>query len=86
MFVPDTSRRSALVPLKRELAARISTRVERMGVPQTEAAQSLGLTQPRLSALLNARVELFSLDALVEIAARVKLRVRISATRPYRHG
>ena len=36
-----------------------------MGVPQIEAAQSLGLTQPRLSALLNARVELFSLDALV---------------------
>ena len=57
-----------------------------MGVPQLEAAQSLGLTQPRLSALLNARVELFSLDALVEIAARVKLRVRISAARPYRHG
>ena len=60
--------------------------MERMGVPQLEAAQSLGLTQPRLSALLNARVELFSLDALVEIAARVKLRVRISAARPYRHG
>ncbi len=53
---------------------------------EAEAAQLLGLTRPRLSALLNARAELFSLDALVEIAARAKLKVRINITRPYRHG
>lgn len=59
-----------------------------MGVPQieAEAAQLLRLAQPRLLALLNARAELFSLDALVEIAARVKLKVRINITRPYRHS
>ncbi|MBE0616010.1 MAG: XRE family transcriptional regulator [Burkholderiales bacterium] len=74
---------SNLVSLKRTLAARIGARVRARGLTQSAAAQELGLSQPRLNALLKDRVELFSLDALVEIAGRVQLTVRLSATRPY---
>ena len=75
--------RSPVTPLKRQLAKRIAAHVRRMGVTQEQAAGELDLTQPRLNALLKGRVELFSLDALVEIAGRVELTVRVTVTRPY---
>lgn len=77
---------SSLIMLKRQLAARIGARVSLMGLTQTAAAEVLGLTQPRLNALPKGRVELFSLDALVEIAARPELTVRVSVPRPYNRG
>jgi len=44
-----------------------------------EAADSkkLGLTQPRMNDLLRGRVNKFSLDALINIAARTGLSVRV---------
>ena len=38
----------------------------------------LGITQPRLNALLKGRIGLFSLDVLVEIARRSGLSVRLA--------
>ncbi len=78
--------KSNLVMLKHELAERIGARVRHMELTQSAAADQLGLTQPRLNALLKGRVELFSLDALVEIAARVELTVRVTVVRPYNHS
>jgi predicted XRE-type DNA-binding protein len=37
----------------------------------------LGLTAPRFNALLKGKIELFSLDALVNIATRAGLSVRL---------
>ena len=47
------------------------------GMTQVAAAKLLGLTQPRLNALLKGRIDLFSLDALVNIAGRAGLKVRL---------
>ena len=44
---------------------------------QAAAAKALGLTQPRLNALLRGKIGLFSLDALVNIASRAGLNVRL---------
>ena len=41
------------------------------------AAKALGITQPRLNALLKGKIALFSLDALVNIASRAGLNVRL---------
>ena len=46
-------------------------------VTQTVAAKKLGLTQPRMNDLLRGRVNKFSLDALINIAARTGLSVRV---------
>ena len=51
--------------------------VEGWGTTQAEAAGRLGLTQPRLNDLLRGCVARFSLDALVEIAGRAGLTVRL---------
>ena len=53
------------------------------GMTKTALAESLGMTRARLHALENNRVEQFSLDALVALAMRLGLTVRMSMTRPY---
>ena len=45
---------------------------------QTEMAEVLGITQPRLNDLLKGRVEKFSLDALVLLAQKAGLRVTVN--------
>jgi predicted XRE-type DNA-binding protein len=63
--------------LRAELMMRIEDFYRDSRMTQAEAARRLGLTQPRLNALLRGRIGLFSLDALVNIAARAGLNVRV---------
>ena len=52
------------------------------GTQATAAAKRLGLTQPRMNDLLRGRIAKFSLDALLDIAARAGLTVRVDIRRP----
>jgi len=63
--------------LRSELMMRIDEFYRRSGMTQSDAAKALGLTQPRLNALLKGKIGLFSLDALVNIAGRAGLNVRL---------
>ena len=63
--------------LRAELMMRIDEVFRRSGMTQSQAAPALGVTQPRLNALLKGKIGLFSLDALVDIAGRAGLDVRI---------
>lgn len=57
------------------LAKRLRDEVHARGWTQAEAAKALGLTQPRVSYVLNVRAEKFSVDALINLLARVGVRV-----------
>jgi predicted XRE-type DNA-binding protein len=48
------------------------------GLTQAKAAQALGITQPRLNQLLKGKIGEFSLDALVNMAARTGMRVGLT--------
>ena len=54
--------------------------IEAKGLTQAEAAKQLGVTQPRISDLMRGKVELFSVDSLIEMlghaGARVSLQVK----------
>ena len=63
--------------LRAELMMRIEHHYRKSGMTQAGAAEALGLTQPRLNALLKGKIDLFSLDALVNIANRAGLNVRL---------
>ena len=63
--------------LRSELMMRIDAFHRESGLTQAECAKLLGLTQPRLNALLKGRLHQFSLDALVNIATRAGLNVRL---------
>ena len=63
--------------LRAELMMRIEDCCQKSDVPQAAMAEALGLTAPRLNALLKGKIGLFSLDALVNIATRAGLSVRL---------
>jgi predicted XRE-type DNA-binding protein len=70
--------------LRSEIMIRIEEFVERSGMTQARAAARLGLTQPRLNALLKGKIDQFSLDALVNAATRAGLQVELLVTAPKR--
>lgn len=75
--------------MKRQLMEALQARVEYIreskSLSQAEAAKLLGVTQPRLSSLVTGRSQLFSLEALVELASRAGLSVKMTVARPYRN-
>lgn len=65
-------RTDLMIRLEKELGSR--------GLTQAQAAKLLGVTQPRVSDLLRGRVELFSADALIDMLARLGIKVRVVAS------
>lgn len=63
--------------MRSELMTRIDAFHRESGLTQSDCARLLGLTQPRLNALLKGKLSQFSLDALVNIASRAGLNVRL---------
>ena len=55
-------------------------------LPQREAALLLGTTQPRVSHLARGRIDLFTIDTLVNMLAHAGARMRISISRPRRRS
>lgn len=63
--------------LRSELLMRIAEELRAKGLTQAEAAKVLRVTQPRVSALMQGKIEEFRLDTLVDISHRLGLRVSI---------
>jgi predicted XRE-type DNA-binding protein len=63
--------------LRSQLMRQIDAYYRESGMTQTAAARVLGLTQPRLNALLKGRLSQFSLDALVNIASNAGMNLRL---------
>ena len=77
----ETAEAAAHMRLRSELAIVVRDAVEGWRLTQAEAARRLGVTQPRLNDLLRGRVGRFSLDALVGLAERAGLSVRLEVGR-----
>lgn len=92
--MPKTSRKApggvdfeASQLLKRQLLEAVQRRVrhlcERERISQAEMSRQLGLSGPRISSLMTSRLNLFSLEALIEIASTLNLSVKLGVSRPY---
>ncbi|HET6628395.1 MAG TPA: XRE family transcriptional regulator [Woeseiaceae bacterium] len=73
--IEDTSEAAANMKLRAELMIALQDRVGRQPGTQSQKAEKLGITQPRLNDLLRGQISKFSLDALVNLASRAGLRV-----------
>ena len=71
--------------LRQQLREKIQARIAQLNLTQAEAAQQLGLSAAQMNRLLNDQ-DIFSLDRLIDAAARLGLSVRLNVTRPYQHG
>ena len=72
-----------LLAMRMQAMQAIATHTEAMPGTQGDKAEVLGISRPRLNALLNGRVELFGLDSLTQLALRAGLSVRLAIARPY---
>jgi predicted XRE-type DNA-binding protein len=63
--------------LRSFLMFRLEKFVQGRGFTQRQAAAFFGVTQPRISNLVRGRIDLFSLDMLVDMLARAGIRVEV---------
>jgi len=78
----DTPEEAANMTLRSDLMRAIRKEVQGWGESQSSAAVRLGVSQPRLNDLLRGRINKFSLDALVTLACRAGLTVRLDVETP----
>ena len=64
--------------LRSDLMIRIEKLVKESSMTQQQAAKALGVSQPRLNALLKGKIADFSLDALVNMLARAGMQVKMT--------
>jgi predicted XRE-type DNA-binding protein len=68
---------------KAELAAKILKIVQQRELTQAETGKLLGINQPKVSALLNGRLDGFSSDRLFRFLNALGCDVRITVSRPH---
>ncbi|MEL6876600.1 MAG: XRE family transcriptional regulator [Pseudomonadota bacterium] len=73
----DTPEQAANLTARADLILAIRERVRSWDIPQKQAAKRLGLTRPRTNDLLRGKLDKFSLDALVNIAAASGFKLHI---------
>jgi predicted XRE-type DNA-binding protein len=66
-----------VMAIRVELMMQLRARVAEQGLTQAQAAKQLGVTQPRVSALLKGAWKEFSMDMLLTLAVRQGLQPRV---------
>ena len=75
--VEDTPEQAANMKLRSQLMIALKAHIGRAGMSQAQAAQLFGVTQPRVSDLMRGKINLFALDALVNMATAAGLRIEM---------
>jgi predicted XRE-type DNA-binding protein len=80
-FPPEEA---AHLQIRTDLMVQIERILKERGVTQAKAAAALGVTQPRISDLVRGRVDLFSIDTLVDMLAKLGVSVTLKTRRSRR--
>lgn len=78
--IEDTPQEAENMRLRSTLLIALSRRIEIEGWTQKDAAARLGVTQPRVSDLIRGKIDLFSLDALVNMVSAAGLHVDMTVS------
>lgn len=76
--IEDSTEEAANLSMRSDLMRHITRLIQTNEWTQKEAAKRCGVTQPRINDLLRGRISRFSIDALVNIAAALGRKVRVS--------
>ena len=80
--IEDTQQQSASMRARSELLMSLTEVIREQGMTQADAAELFGVTQPRISDLMRGKINLFSLDTLIDMAATAGLRPTVKVTWP----
>jgi predicted XRE-type DNA-binding protein len=75
--IEDTPEAAENMKLRSYLMIALKAHLTRTGLSQSQAAKLFGVTQPRVSDLMRGKINLFGLDALVNMAAAAGLHVEM---------
>lgn len=75
--IEDTPEAAENMKLRSALMMALKEHIVRAGLSQAQAAKLFGVTQPRVSDLMRGKINLFALDALVNMAASAGLHVEM---------
>jgi predicted XRE-type DNA-binding protein len=76
--IEDTPHAAASMKARSTLMMELSSYIEGHGLTQAQAADLLGVTQPRVSDLVRGKIDLFSLDTLFDMATSAGMRVGLN--------
>jgi predicted XRE-type DNA-binding protein len=80
-FPPEEA---AHLQIRTDLMIQLERILKEQGLTQAKAAKLLGVSQPRISDLIRGRIELFSIDTLVDMLATLGVSVTLRTRRPRR--
>jgi len=75
--IEDTPAEAENMKLRSSLMIALKAHLTRTGISQAQAAKLFGVTQPRISDLMRGKINLFALDALVNMAATAGMHVEM---------
>jgi len=73
--IENTSADAENMKLRSRLMMAVREHIKREGLSQAQAAKLLGVTQPRISDLVRGKIDLFSIDTLINMLAKAGLHV-----------
>jgi predicted XRE-type DNA-binding protein len=75
--IEDTPEAAENMKLRSALMMALKKRIEATGLSQAQTAKLFGVTQPRVSDLMRGKINLFGLDALVNMATAAGLHIEL---------
>ena len=80
--IEDTPQQAASMRARSELMMNLTEVIRERGMTQGEAAALFGVTQPRISDLMRGKINLFSLDTLIDMAATAGMSPTVKVSKP----
>ncbi len=79
--IEDTPEQAENMKLRSNLMMALEKRITQLKLTQEQAAELLGVTQPRVSDLMRGKINLFALDVLVNMTTAAGLHVEMRITK-----
>lgn len=80
--IEDTPQNAASMRARSGLMICLTEVIRQQGMTQAQAAALFGVTQPRISDLMRGKVNLFSLDTLIDMAATAGMGPTVKVSTP----
>ena len=79
--IEDTPEQAENMKVRAMLMMALADHIKSQGLGQSEAAKLFGVTQPRVSDLVRGKIQLFGLDALVNMTAAAGLHIEMTVAK-----
>jgi predicted XRE-type DNA-binding protein len=80
--IEDTPQQAASMRARSELIMNLTEVIRERCMTQGDAAVLFGVTQPRISDLMRGKINLFSLDTLIDMAATAGMCPTVKVSKP----